>query len=307
MLDLFGKEAAAAEDGTATVDATTDGRTRADLFDQYYTRRDVAALCMEHVRAHVPVDEVATWLEPSAGTGAFLTLLPTPRVGLDIDDEHSHEEAIAQDFLKWHGGGSLARPVVTVGNPPFGRNASLALAFVNHAARFSDWICMILPRTFDKATMQNKVNLHYELVASHPLDPFSFEYEGQPYDVPCCFQIWRLKPAGEKRRPHRAHMTHPDFRFVASKDDADFAFQRVGVNAGLASREGLDKSWKSNHFIKAADGVDPERLMADLNSIDWKTISSRTAGNPSIGKGEMIEAYSRISPPERVDPLGLDA
>jgi len=35
-----------------------------------------------------------------------------------------------------------------IGNPPFGYRACLALAFVNHAARFADYIVMILPMGF---------------------------------------------------------------------------------------------------------------------------------------------------------------
>lgn len=295
------------EDAPAATRRKTKPKTKADKFDQYYTRPEVAALCMAYMRNHIPEDEIATWLEPSAGTGAFLTLLPKGRRrGFDIDEEHKHEEVTKQNFLEWIEARSLARPVVTIGNPPFGKNASTALRFVNHAAGFSEWICMILPRTFDKNAMQNKVSLHHHLVRSYPLDPFSFEYEGQPYDVPCCFQVWRRMPDGEKRTPHRPFMEHPDFVFVSNHEDADFAFQRVGVNAGRASKEGLGKSWKSNHFIKVRDGLDPETVMDLLNGIDWDDVRHHTAGNPSIGKGEMIEAYSKMSPPAPNSPGCLD-
>lgn len=275
--------------------------TKAEELDQYYTRPEIVALCMEYVAKEIPMKEIATWLEPSAGTGAFLTCLPTPRIGLDIDAEHKHDEVLTADFKEWKGGPALSRPVVTIGNPPFGRNASDALQFVNIAATFSDWICMILPRTFDKVTMQNKINLNFELVKSHRLPADSFLHEDRPYDVPCCFQIWRRLPTGEKRTRRHHHRTHQDFKFVGQKEKPHFAFQRVGANAGLASTEGLDKSWKSNHFIRVNDGVDPKKVMDALNSIDWSGISGNTAGNPSISKGEMIEAYSRLSPREETD------
>lgn len=297
MMDLIDK-GPAEPGGNADIGIDSlSGKTSRDQsreLDQFYTRPDVATACMEKVREFIQED-VGTWLEPSAGTGVFLDLLPTPRIGLDLDPQHP--EILCRDFLSWKEGPNLVKPVVTVGNPPFGRNSSLALKFVNEAAKFSKWICMILPRTFEKKAMQNKMSKHHELIYSEPLDSYSFIHRGEPYCVPCCFQIWKLLPKTQKRTLHRPEMTHPDFKFVENHEDADFAFQRVGVNAGKASKEGLLKSWKSNHFIKAVNGVDPDELMANLNSIDWKAISGKTAGNPSIGKGEMIEAYSIKCPP----------
>lgn len=306
MQDLFGNHAEAmdntSDDAVASAAAPEGTQDRSRELDQFYTRPEVAAKCMEYIREHVP-DDIATWLEPSAGTGVFLGMLPTPRIGFDIDKEHAGEEVKLQNFLEWDGGGNLKRPVATVGNPPFGKNSSLALRFVNRAAGFSDWICMILPRTFDKAAMRNKVSLHHELVESYPLDPFSFEHQGELYDVPCCFQIWKRLPIDKKREIHRPFKTHPDFDFVDDHTKADFAFQRVGGKAGYASREGLAKSWKSNHFIKVKEGIDAQAVMDALNSIDWKDISGNTAGNPSIGKGEMIQAYSVLSSTKRKDLL----
>ncbi len=299
-------EGDASETTSASTPDGTDGKTRKKKaktasreLDQFYTKPEVAAACMDIVRRTLPMDEIGEWIEPSAGTGVFFHMLPEPRRGFDIDEANSHEDiTIIDDFLKWDYG-DVRAPVAVVGNPPFGRNASLALRFVNRAARFAEWICMILPRTFEKTTMQDKVSINFELVGeSVVLEPYSFIHDGEPYDVPCCFQIWRRKPMGEKRRITKASFTHPDFDFVSEPEGADFAFQRVGARAGLASKEGLERSWKSNHFIKVKPGVDADELMEQFNSIDWSCISERTAGNPSISKGEMIAGISAIRPPE---------
>lgn len=271
--------------------------------DQFYTRPEIARRCMTLVAAAVSkhVDGViGTWLEPSAGMGAFLDLMPTPRLGLDLDP--AHEEVVPEDFLLWKGGTRLPGPVVTVGNPPFGKNASLALRFVNHAASFSSLVCMILPRTFEKASMQAKVAKTHHLVETHTLDPDSFSFDGANYSVPCCFQIWKRMPLDNLRTVNRAVLKHCHFRFVENQgmtaSDADamgvhFAFQRVGGKAGLASVEGLTKSWKSHYWIIADENhVDPEELMRRLNDIDWSEHKHRTAGNPSIGKGELILEYT---------------
>lgn len=292
-------------------DAPTNGeiRSKARDLDQFYTRPEVASMCMEKIRQIVPIEDISLWIEPSAGTGIFLDIMPEPKRGFDIDAEHAGNEVEIQNFLTWdyHG---LPRGVATVGNPPFGKNSSLALEFIKQAAKFSDWICMILPRTFEKETMQNKIPRNFELVEDSMmvLEPYSFMHDNEPYDVPCCFQIWRKLPVGEVRGMYRQVRSHPDFSFVNEPEEADFAFQRVGVKAGMASVEGLKRSWKSNHFIKASEGVDWKALMDDFNSIDWKSISGKTAGNPSISKGEMVAALSVIRPPRTVantDELNL--
>ena len=42
-------------------------------------------------------------------------------------------------------------------------------------------------------------------------------------------------------------------------------------------------------FLRA--GLDAAVLRALLEAVDWQPIKERTAGNPSISKAELIEAY----------------
>ena len=275
--------------------------TERDL-DKFYTKPEVVGRCMADIRREIG-NRDGTWLEPSAGAGAFLDQLPRPRIGLDLNPcprpHAADDDRIRKaDFLEWQGEG-LLKPVTTVGNPPFGRNASLALQFIERAIKWSDVICFILPRTFEKQSTKNKVNPHLELVFERTLEDNAFTFKGEDYDVPCCFQIWRLLPGNLRREKPVAIWEHPDFSVVGKDDPADFTFQRVGARAGDASIEGLAKSWKSHHRIKVAEGVDPDQVMAVLNSIDWRKIRARTAGNPSIGKTELFTEYStRVPPPE---------
>ena len=206
----------------------------------------------------------------------------------------------------------MATPVTLVGNPPFGRNASLALKFVNHAAKFRfDAVCFILPRTFQKEVMKNKVDSSYHCIEDKVLPPNSFTHDGKPYDVPCCFQIWSRSPGNAPRPKEEKELTHEHFRIVGQHDEADFTFQRVGARAGDVSFEGLHKSWKSHHRIQVIAPITKEKLMADLKSLDaeWAEIRARTAGNPSIGKRELIEHYDallerRNEKPVRTKPQG---
>jgi hypothetical protein len=252
--------------------------------DQFFTRADVAEACISATIQHVKsLEGDWHWLEPSAGSGAFLERLPFPRTGLDIVSLRPDVSRI--DFLSWQPG-DLKRRIAVVGNPPFGKNASLARRFFDHAANFADVIAFILPRTFEKPMFINRLNRHMHLVSSTVLDDCSFEFAGEPYSVPTSFQIWErrvaLRPLAEATR------SHDDFEFVA-QPVGDFAFQRVGARAGLVSVEGLRKSPQSHYFLRA--NMCSHTLLNRLRSIDWAPIKHRTAGNPSIGKAELVDAY----------------
>lgn len=252
--------------------------------DQFFTKPSVAAQCLKALGDHMPdAADDWLWIEPSAGGGVFFDLMPYPKIGLDIMSRRA--DITQTDFLGWHPG-QVRRKIAVVGNPPFGKNASLARRFFDHAAGFADVVAFIVPRTFEKPLFINRLSRYMHLKHSQILDECSFEFEGDPYSVPTVFQIWEkrvtLRPLADSIRTHR------DFDFV-SQSAADFAFQRVGARAGLVSEEGLNKSAQSHYFLKASG---PKRTIFDrLQTIDWAPIKHRTAGNPSIGKGELVAAY----------------
>lgn len=116
--------------------------------DQFYTRSDVAERCYRSLLAVMqddaaPLDEY-TYIDPGAGQGAFFDLLPHGR-RLGVDVAPTRPDFVCEDFLSWTPDG---RRLAVVGNPPFGYRAWLALAFVNHAATFADYVGLILPMAF---------------------------------------------------------------------------------------------------------------------------------------------------------------
>ena len=52
------------------------------VLDKFYTKQEVAKQLIDTIPGTYDL-----WLEPSAGAGAFLKHLPTPRLGLDIDPD----------------------------------------------------------------------------------------------------------------------------------------------------------------------------------------------------------------------------
>lgn len=261
-----------------------DRANPARALDQFYTRGEIARECVTVLRQFT-ADRYpnSLWIEPSAGAGAFVDHLPLPRIALDIEPRRA--DISNADFLTWMPG-QLTRHAVVVGNPPFGKNASLAQRFFNHAARFASVIAFVVPRTFQKLSVVNRLDPHMHLRLECDLPDNAFEFLGEAYHVPTVFQVWERELLC--REPIHRRLSHPDFAFVRP-DHAHFAFQRVGARAGLVSHEGLRKSPQSHYFLKA--NIDPDGLLDRLRRIDWTEIKWRTAGNPSIGKGELIDRY----------------
>lgn len=164
--------------------------------DQFFTRRLIAEKCHQHMLSLMRMDgknpEQYKFIEPSAGEGVFLDLLPTSRrIGIDIQPRRADVEA--NDFLSWSIKPNGYRYAV-IGNPPFGYRAWLALAFVNHAAHFADYIGMILPMAFQsdgKGSPKHRVK-GMELIHSEVLPPDSFtDAVGNSIKVNALWQVWR--------------------------------------------------------------------------------------------------------------------
>jgi predicted RNA methylase len=129
--------------------------------DQFYTKSEIAKKCIDTVEKLCNFSNYDIILEPSAGCGTFLDLLPIDkRIGLDIDPKLP--EIIKQDFLSFIP--NKNHTYLIIGNPPFGKNSSLAIKFFNISAEFSSVIAFILPRTFKKASIINKLNDKFNLI-----------------------------------------------------------------------------------------------------------------------------------------------
>jgi hypothetical protein len=253
--------------------------------DQFYTKEEEAQRCYELVRPYTEPNTI--WLEPSAGTGAFFKLFPSTRLGYDL--EPKFDGIIEGDFLLADLSTLLDQDVITVGNPPFGKNANLAVQFFNRCAAVSRVVAMIVPRTFRKPSIINRLDSNFHLVHDETLPSFSFIADDMPYDVPCCFQIWTRSEVARSRM--ETPTRHPDFIFC-KRHEGDFAVQRVGAAAGKV--KDISDSFKdpSHYFIKDLVGG----VRAVLEQIDYSSVKFETAGNPSVSKGELIALYDRMKP-----------
>ena len=77
-----------------------------------------------------------------------------------------------------------------IGNPPFGRQSSLARKFIKKSCDFCDTLSFILPKSFKKDSFQKTFPLYFHLVYQVDLPEKSFQVNSKDYNVPCVFQIW---------------------------------------------------------------------------------------------------------------------
>ncbi len=164
--------------------------------DRFFTRSGIARQCHSAL-LQVMTDDHADpdqykFVDPSAGEGVFYDLLPeSRRIGIDIVPGRPDFEC--RDFLSWKPCVNGHRYAV-IGNPPFGYRAWLALAFVNHAATFADYIGMILPMGFQsngKGSPKFRVQ-GAQLVGTMPLPADAFiSPDGKTVQVNALWQVWR--------------------------------------------------------------------------------------------------------------------
>lgn len=192
-----------------------EGVMTAKSDDQYFTHPQVSKRCVDVVESMFSFDNFDIVLEPSAGDGSFLEMLPKEkRVGVDLVKQHP--EVIESSFFNWAPFSMLdlseKKKVITIGNPPFGKNSNMAIDFFNHAANFSDVIAFIIPRTWRKFSVQSKLNSSFGLYFDASLPYHCFSVDGKPWHrIRCCFQIWA------KQNPQADIDQQPDWKNMELK------------------------------------------------------------------------------------------
>jgi hypothetical protein len=251
--------------------------------DKFYTKPDIVILCCDAIRTHLQISyDNDTIIEPSAGNGTFINGIKSlVRKCQFYDLFPEHCEIVQQDYLEYihtHSSGK----VHVIGNPPFGRQSSLAIRFIKKSSEFCDSISFILPKSFKKNSLKRHFPPNFNLRFEIDLPEQSFVVDGVEHDVPCVFQIWEksavARSAIVKQEPR-------NFTFVKKNENPDIAFRRVGVNAGMISTNVHDKSEQSHYFIKFVN--DDKRPILDAVS-QIKFDFNNTVGPKSISKQELI-------------------
>jgi hypothetical protein len=164
--------------------------------DQFFTSIETVKYCYDVWKKTIldlNLNEKSfSYIEPSAGTGAFLSVLPPNRT-IAMDIELWDDKTFEQDFLQWKP--KENNNYVVFGNPPFGLRGHLALSFINHSFEFSDFVCFILPQLFEsdgKGSPRKRVK-GYNLIHSEKINSNFYDPGGKETKINTIFQIWSKK------------------------------------------------------------------------------------------------------------------
>lgn len=168
-----------------------------NIFDQFYTNPNTCEVLVKQINSFFDLSKFH-FIEPAAGTGNFIDALY--KIGVDVHERvyaydiepKSNNNITKCDFLKLDLKKMMKNKEtnIVITNPPFGKRGDLAIKFLNKSLEIADIVCMILPLTFERYSVQSKIKTDAKLVYSIDIQPNSFIVNDREYSVKCVFQIW---------------------------------------------------------------------------------------------------------------------
>ena len=212
--------------------------------EQYYTPEETVKECMRLV------DEVkvgSVYLEPAGGTGAFVRELGKRGRVVSYDIEPKAEGIQrTENFLKEDL--SELSDVITVTNPPFGRANSLCVPFFNKCAEVSNVIGFLVPKSWRKWSVMNKLNRWFHLVSdTEMVVDYDYDDVGKSKGkLQTVFQVW------ERRDYQRELYTAEDRGYITKcgYEEADVSLTVFGRSCGNLKVDFPRKSNTTQMFLK---------------------------------------------------------
>ena len=248
------------------------GNKRKTGLEQYYTPQEVADSVVKKLIPSIEGYKNKTWLEPAGGNGVFIeTLLGNGCSKIfSVDVVPKHHMVEQAGFLQADFDFSNA---IAIGNPPFGRNNSLSIPFFNHSARFSETICFIVPKSWRKWSVVNRLDSNFHLVDDYEINVAYVDGGGNRLSQQNCLntivQTWQRKQYMRKK------VQVQDMKVLekTSPKDADVALTVFGYNCGRVETDFDRVSNSTKIFLKLMN----KRSLEALQSVDYSVFSKNTS------------------------------
>lgn len=258
------------------------GNRRVTGKEQYYTPAHVARSVVDRLLGLRPELLTRTWIEPAGGTGAFVDELHRRGVRdvVSFDIEPHHPAVSRGDFLDQ----SLSvNGAVAVGNPPFGRNNALSVPFFNACASHCDVVCFIVPRSWRKWSVINRLDDRFHLADDYDLAVDYVDTAGAPVSsrglLRTAVQTW------ERRETARVRVRVSDNGVVrrATPEDADVALTIFGYSCGTLRTEFPRVRNTTQLFLT----LHHPRALEALRAVDYSRFSGHTAYTKALSLPEI--------------------
>lgn len=261
------------------------GNSRKTGKEQYYTLPEVVDQCVSIAMKYYKGGKI---LEPAGGTGEFIEGLLRTDIDENLiesgDIEPKHRLVKQIDFLR----SRYQEPFFTISNPPFGRANSLSVKFFNHAAGYSSYICFLIPISWRKWSVINRLDSRYHLVEDVEMPAVSFYNDDGPIEgglLRTVFQVW------EKRDEERQKIVIEDRGYISKStpEEGDVAFTLFGHSCGRVETE-FDRVPNST---KCYFKLNNNNALAALQSVDYSVYSKNTAYVQALSMPEINDLLNK--------------
>lgn len=263
------------------------GNTRTTGKEQFYTPAQTAEFIFNRLTNLVSKLDGLTLLEPAGGTGTIIEAAMRHGIKdvISYDIEPHHPKVKQGNFLEQT---ITTSNCLTVSNPPFGRNNALAIPFFNHAAKVSDYIVFIVPRSWRKWSVQSKLDRRFHLLQDDDLTINYVDRHGQSvhaYDrLRTCIQYWQ-----------RQETLRPIIRVVESgliskctPQDADVSLTTFGYGCGTVRTDFPRVKNTTQMFLKVANAD----VLKALSNANFSQYSMNTAYTEALSWPEINAALN---------------
>lgn len=277
--------------------------------DKFYTKMKISRYLIGLSSEVLELDlKTYPTLEPSAGGGAFSSQLDNC-IAYDIVPEL--DGIIQQDFL-------VDFPIpnvenrISIGNPPFGKKGKLALEFLNKCGKLSRAVCFILPSTFRRWSVQNRIDKELRLVCDKDLPLDSFEFNGKTYSLNCIFQIWTREmrqDLPDLRIVTRPQISHPDlqiWQYNGTEENRKYLNENWDVAVYRQGYKDYSRVFtRETDFDEVKDIIMNTRIQMMLikfnneqareifGKMDLVKLSRNNLSTPGFGKADFIAEYGK--------------
>lgn len=258
------------------------GNTRVTGKEQYYTPPNIARKVVGQVLRTIPEAAHRTWLEPAGGTGTFIDAAREAGIGkvISFDIEPHHPEVALGDFL--------TQPLaltggVAIGNPPFGRNNSLSIPFFNRAAVHCDFIAYIVPRSWRKWSVLNRLDRAFHLITDTNLSINYVDVHGNDAyaknNLRTCVQMW-------ERRATKRHLMAVHDKGIIKRckvADADVSLTIFGYSCGTVLTDFPRRTVTTQMYLQ----LQHPRALEALRNVDYGRFSNNVAYTQALSLPEI--------------------
>lgn len=259
-----------------------------NYFDEYFTKPEISERLYkktcEIISKYENINKY-TWIEPSVGDGSFYKLLPKNKIGIDIKE--TKYDTILSDYLNYE---LPDKPLVVIGNPPFGHRGVLALKFIEHSEK-AEFVAFILPMFFQslgKGSIRYRVK-NFGLLYEEVLPENSFYIGNKEKDIKCCFQIWSKNYNNLKK----------EFCWYNQKEKLEpFNNLLKVVTVSLAKNRECGKEWifnkKANYYLSSTFFKE-NNVVKDFDLVKYKSGIAIIYTTQNIGMIKKLDALFKTA------------